>query len=56
MSDSRRGDDATLVRRMLHGEDAAFDAFFEDHFPRLYRFAWSRTGRPADARRSYRPP
>jgi RNA polymerase sigma-70 factor (ECF subfamily) len=49
MSDSPRGDDATLVRRMLRGEDAAFDAFFEDHFPRLYRFALSRTGRPADA-------
>ncbi|MEZ5317562.1 MAG: sigma-70 family RNA polymerase sigma factor [Vicinamibacterales bacterium] len=32
-------DDAALVRRLIRGEDAAFDAFFETHFPRLFRFA-----------------
>jgi RNA polymerase sigma-70 factor (ECF subfamily) len=49
MSDSPRGDDATLVRRMLRGEPAAFDAFFEDHFPRLFRFALSRIGDATEA-------
>jgi RNA polymerase sigma-70 factor (ECF subfamily) len=49
MPDNPRGDDATLVRRMLRGENAAFEAFFEDHFPRLFRFALSRTGDRADA-------
>ena len=39
-------DDHVLVRRLLAGEEAAFDAFFEAHFPRLYRFALSRTGDP----------
>jgi RNA polymerase sigma-70 factor (ECF subfamily) len=47
--DSLPGDDATLVRRMLRGEEAAFDAFFQDHFPRLFRFALSRTGDPVEA-------
>jgi RNA polymerase sigma-70 factor (ECF subfamily) len=28
-----------LVRRMLGGDEAAFDEFFEDYFPRLFRFA-----------------
>jgi RNA polymerase sigma-70 factor, ECF subfamily len=40
-----RVDDRELVRRMRAGEDAAFDAFFDTYFPRLYRFALSRVGR-----------
>jgi RNA polymerase sigma-70 factor, ECF subfamily len=35
-------DEAELVRRMLAGEKRAFDAFFEAHFPRLYRFVLPR--------------
>ncbi len=31
--------EAELIRRMLAGEERAFQAFFESHFPRLYRFA-----------------
>jgi RNA polymerase sigma-70 factor (ECF subfamily) len=42
-------DDWTLVRRMVRGEEPAFDAFFQDYFPRLYRFAMSRTGQDRDA-------
>jgi RNA polymerase sigma-70 factor (ECF subfamily) len=49
MPSSPLGDDATLVRRMLRGEEAAFEAFFQDQFPRLFRFAMSRTGHVADA-------
>lgn len=41
-------DDLTLVRRMLAGEDRAFDEFFESHFPPLYRFALARMGRDED--------
>jgi RNA polymerase sigma-70 factor (ECF subfamily) len=32
-------DDRDLVRRMLTGEQRAFDAFFNAYFDRLYRFA-----------------
>jgi RNA polymerase sigma-70 factor, ECF subfamily len=49
MRDTPPGDDATLVRRMLRGDEEAFDAFFQDQFPRLFRFAVSRTGDFADA-------
>ena len=37
-----------LVERMLAGDEAAFERFFEDHFARLHRFALARTG-DADA-------
>jgi RNA polymerase sigma-70 factor (ECF subfamily) len=37
-----------LVARMLSGEEAAFDEFFEDYFPGLYRFALSRLHRDED--------
>jgi RNA polymerase sigma-70 factor (ECF subfamily) len=40
-----RVDDRELVRRMRAGEEAAFDAFFDTYYPRLYRFALSRVGR-----------
>jgi RNA polymerase sigma-70 factor, ECF subfamily len=33
------GSDRVLVRRMLGGDEAAFDEFFADYFPRLFRFA-----------------
>lgn len=35
-------DEAGLIQRMLAGDERAFDAFFETHFPRLYRFALPR--------------
>jgi RNA polymerase sigma-70 factor (ECF subfamily) len=33
------GSERELVRRMLGGDEGAFDEFFEDYFPRLFRFA-----------------
>src|SRR5918994_3869361 len=33
------GSERELVRRMLGGDEVAFDEFFEDYFPRLFRFA-----------------
>ena len=39
---SRFAEDRALVRRLLAGEEAAFEAFFEHNAPRLYRFALSR--------------
>ena len=33
------GSEGELVRRMLGGEEDAFDEFFADYFPRLFRFA-----------------
>lgn len=41
--------DRRLARRMLAGEEAAFDEFFDGHFPGLYRFALARLGRNEDA-------
>lgn len=35
--------DLALARRLRDGEEAAFDEFFADYFPRLYRFAYART-------------
>jgi RNA polymerase sigma-70 factor (ECF subfamily) len=32
-------DDKRLVRNLLRGDERAFDAFFNDNFARLYRFA-----------------
>lgn len=37
-----------LVARMLSGEEAAFEEFFEGYFPALYRFALSRLHRDED--------
>jgi RNA polymerase sigma-70 factor (ECF subfamily) len=42
-------DDLALARRLLAGDEAAFEAFFADHFPRLYRFALARLDGDADA-------
>jgi len=33
------GSDRDIVRRMLGGDAGAFDEFFADYFPRLFRFA-----------------
>ncbi|MCP4898515.1 MAG: sigma-70 family RNA polymerase sigma factor [bacterium] len=33
-----------LVKRMLAGEERAFDTFFDSYFPPLFRFAFSRLG------------
>lgn len=44
-------DDADLVRRMLAGEERAFNTFFETFFPRVYRFALPRLGGEPEAAR-----
>jgi RNA polymerase sigma-70 factor (ECF subfamily) len=36
--------DIALARRVLAGEESAFDEFFASYFPRLYRFALARLG------------
>lgn len=41
--------DAELARRMLEGDERAFQEFFDGHFPRLFRFALTRLGGNADA-------
>jgi RNA polymerase sigma-70 factor, ECF subfamily len=41
--------DATLIAAMLAGDEAAFRAFFEAYFPRVYRFALPRLGNDAEA-------
>jgi RNA polymerase sigma-70 factor (ECF subfamily) len=42
------GGEREMVRRMLGGDEGAFDEFFADYFPRLFRFAVLRL-RDADA-------
>lgn len=44
-------DELQLVRRMLEGDERAFDAFFETHFERLYRFALPRLAGDVEAAR-----
>lgn len=41
--------DLALARRLLGGEEAAFEEFFALYFPRLYRFARVRLGGDEDA-------
>jgi RNA polymerase sigma-70 factor (ECF subfamily) len=36
--------DMALARRVIAGDEAAFDEFFDRYFPRLYRFARARLG------------
>jgi RNA polymerase sigma-70 factor (ECF subfamily) len=38
----RDGDDRALLGRMLDGDEAAFDAFVDEYYPRLFRFALPR--------------
>jgi RNA polymerase sigma-70 factor (ECF subfamily) len=42
-------DDRLLARRLIRGDERAFEAFFADHFPGLYRFALARLGGDEDA-------
>ncbi len=39
--------DQALVKALLAGDTAAFEAYFHGYYPRLFRFALRRTGRPA---------
>jgi RNA polymerase sigma-70 factor (ECF subfamily) len=39
----QRNEDRHLVERLLGGDERAFQAFFDEYFGRLYRFALSRT-------------
>lgn len=48
MSDLHLSDKA-VVARMLGGDEAAFETFFETYFSRLYRFALTRLDNNADA-------
>ena len=41
--------DLALARRVIAGDEAAFDEFFGRYFPRLYRFALPRLGGNGDA-------
>lgn len=41
--------DTLLTRRLVAGEEAAFEEFFADYFPRLYRFARARLAGDEDA-------
>lgn len=40
--------DKALTARLLSGDESAFDAFFSDYFPRLYRFALVRLDHDGD--------
>ncbi len=44
-------EDKKLVRRLLKGDERAFDQFFKDNFSRLYRFAQARMSNDAEATR-----
>ena len=44
-------DDRQLVKKLLSGDERAFDCFFEDNFARLYRFALVRLSDDPDAAR-----
>ena len=43
--------ESELVRRMLAGDEQAFNAFFTSHFPRLFRFALPRLNGEVEAAR-----
>ncbi len=40
--------DRRLVARLLRADESAFQSFFEDYFPRLFRFALGRLNHDAD--------
>jgi RNA polymerase sigma-70 factor (ECF subfamily) len=44
--------DPRLIRRMLAGDERAFETFFNGYFPRIYRFALPRLNGDADATRA----
>lgn len=41
-------EDRSLARRVAGGDQDAFDAFFREYFPRLFRFTLSRVGNDPD--------
>lgn len=41
--------DLRLARRLIRRDERAFEELFEGYFQRLYRFAWTRLERDADA-------
>lgn len=41
--------DRALVARLIRGDEAAFDVFVGEFYPRLYRFAFTRVGRDPEA-------
>ena len=41
-------DDRQLVERMLAGDERAFGSFFDEYFPRVYRFALPRLNRDVE--------
>ena len=41
-------EDKQLAKRLLAGDERAFDRFFDEHFARLYRFAIARLGDDPD--------
>lgn len=43
--------DKQVARRLLAGDNAAFNAVFDDYFPRLYRYALPRVGGDRDEAR-----
>jgi RNA polymerase sigma-70 factor (ECF subfamily) len=47
--DDRENRDKRLVARILAGEEAAFDQFIDDYYPRLFRFASVRLDGDPDA-------
>lgn len=49
--DDRLASERTLIRRMLAGDERAFEAFFHSYFPRVYRFALPRLAGDVDATR-----
>ena len=42
-------EDRKLAKRLVKGDERAFDFFVDEYYPRLYRFAYPRIGRDADA-------
>lgn len=49
--ESGLADERELVRRMLDGDERAFNAFFDSYFARLYRFVLPRLNGDAEAAR-----
>ena len=49
MTRSQLEEDKALARRVAGGSEAAFEEFFREYFPRLYRFALGRVNGDEDA-------
>ena len=48
MPGGKKSADLKLARRLLKGDPASFDVFFNTYYPRLYRFALTRLDNDAD--------